>query len=179
MWSIAHVTSGYHIGKCRPWPNTGEFRLCCRLGGEPEAGSCHSLWGHCWWEVTIQQPSPHLPLQTDISYSLPWATLCAKNFTSIIPYHPQSYLEVLLLLLGHKRLCKLPKVREYKWQCQDSKPVLFNCGVQALPFGATPLSSCPLGHQDVDGCHLFQNLSHCQVRPSPIHACVCLLTFLG
>lgn len=41
------------------------------------------------------------------------ATLCAKNFTSIIPYHPQSYLEVLLFLLGHKRLCKLPKVREY------------------------------------------------------------------
>lgn len=112
MWSIAHVTSGYHIGRCRPWPNTGEFRLCCRLEGEPRAGSCHSLRGHCRWEVTVQQPSPRLPLQTDINYCLPWATPCAKNFTSIIPYHPQSYLEVLLLLLGHKRLCKLPNVRE-------------------------------------------------------------------
>ena len=54
----------------------------------------------------------HLPLEMEMNYSLPGATLCAKNFTSIISYHPQNSWEGLLLSLGHKRLYKLPKVRE-------------------------------------------------------------------
>lgn len=157
LWYISLCTSHMSCGQLHMWlvatilddagpdPTLVNSDYVAGWKENPELGAAILCEDTANGRSPSSSQDPVSPLQTDSNYSLPWATPCAKNFTSIIPYCPQSYLGVLLLLLGHKRLCKLPKVRELlsgsaRIQNQFCLTVEFKLFLSVLyPFPPAPL----------------------------------------